>query len=149
MIRPATVEDIPALLAMGVYAHQEAPQYRIRQYDQAKAATLFERLIGGDGVVFVSDIKGIVVGALAGGVSEDWFGPDKMAYNLALYVDPDWRQGTHAWRLIAAFKHWAKEMGATVIQMGISTGLHPEETGRLYQAAGFTPIGGMYELEVN
>jgi GNAT superfamily N-acetyltransferase len=148
MIRVATVHDLPALVSLGAFLHDESPRFRQRSFDPVKCGEHLKMLIDGAGVVFVADHHGVVVGAFAGGIAVDWYGHHKTAFDYSIMVHPTHRQGILAVRLLTAFKVWAKEMGADCVQCGITTGIKPQETARLYQALGFELIGQLFEQEV-
>jgi GNAT superfamily N-acetyltransferase len=148
MIRAATHDDLPALVALGAFLHDESPRYRVRSFDPVRCGEHLRGLIDGAGVVFVADHAGVVVGGFAGGIAVDWFGSHKTAFDYSLMVHPEHRQGVVAVRLITAFKHWAKRMGADSVQMGVTTGIHDDNTARLYMALGFDRIGQLFEQGV-
>lgn len=148
MIRVATEADIPTIVDIGRRLHVESTQHSKRDFDVNKVETLFKRLIAGEGVVFVATINGVVIGGMAGGIAEDWFGSDKQAFDYSICIDPEFRMGVIAYRLVRAFLSWSKAMGAKSVQMGVTTGIHPEATGRFYESFGFQKLGGIYELEI-
>ena len=141
MIRLATLDDIPALIALGAVMHQES-RYRVLPYDEEKVRGLLSRMIEHeDGLLLVAEKSGEIVGGFAGLIAEHWFSTSRIATDFALFIHPDHRGGLTAARLLKAFVAWAKEHGAALITAGITTGVHTDATTRLYQSLGFEPVG--------
>lgn len=147
MIRVATISDMPRLLELGraMLAESTATPFR---YDMGKTADSLARIINGGGVIFVSERDGVIVGGFAGGISEQWYSMDKVAFDYALFIEPGLRSGLTAIKLVKAFETWATEMGALEIRMGITTGVNVESTSRLYEYLGFQNIGPMFAKRV-
>lgn len=91
---------------------------------------------------------GMPIGFVIGYISPHFFSTTYYAQDMALYVRPDWRGTSAAYRLLNAFKEWAVDSGAAVIRLGITTGVKEQATGRLYERMGFSRAGTIYELEV-
>ncbi|MNO20209.1 hypothetical protein D3C76_99580 [compost metagenome] len=148
MIRPATHDDIPRLVELGALLHGTS-SYSNSSFNPQKVATLLGNLIDGQGVVFAAVVNGQVVGAFAGGVSEQWFSDDLLAYEYSIFIEPSKRHGVIALKLVLAFQAWAKAKGAKEIHMGITTGISVEGTSRLYRRLGFTYVGPLFKMEVD
>lgn len=147
MIRAAKHDDIPRLIELGRLMH-DTTSYALLGFDEDKVRTLLATLIGGAGVVFVSEHDGQIVGGFAGGIAEYWFSRDLNAFDYAVFVDPAKRNGMIAVRLVTVFCEWARQMGAKHIQLGITTGVHVEATAKLYRALGFEEIGPLFKKEI-
>lgn len=147
MIRPATATDIPRLLELGEKMHQESPQFAPYAWSAFKVGKLIEWLINeGDGLVLVCEHEGEIVGGFLGVITEQFFSYDRFAQDFALFVLPD-RRGAHAGKqLIEGFKAWANLMGVKA-NIGISTGVNVDSTGRLLEACGFERFGYLYALK--
>lgn len=148
MIRAATHNDIGALLLLSEQMHTESG-YRRYPFAIEKMATLFSGLINGQGCLFVAEAPTGLVGMMAGYCEESWFTTARVAGEYGVYVAPDARGGGHAVGLIAAFRDWALEQGADLIQMGITTGITTERTALLYERLGFRRTGIIFEHEGN
>ena len=146
MIRKATAHDVPALIAIGKEMHAES-WYAYLDFDADKLATVLLRLID-TGFLEVSERDGEIDGGMAGIISEMWFCRELIASDLALFVRPGKRGSIAAARLVERFVGWARWKGAVEVNLGISTGVRKEETGRLYEAFGCTHVGGIYKLRV-
>ena len=147
MIRPAKHSDVPRLIELGILLHATT-SYSTMSFCPDKSAVFLHELINGQGVVFVAEVRGEVVGGMAGAVTDQWFSNDLIAYDYSLFVEPSKRNGVIALRLIQAFKEWAKLKGAKQIYMGIGTGVSVEGTTRLYESQGLRNIGPLLMMEI-
>lgn len=147
MIRPAKHSDVPRLIELGTLLHSTT-SYSTMNFCPVKSAAFLHELINGQGVVFVAEVRGEVVGGMAGGVIDQWFSNDLIAYDYSLFVEPSKRNGVIAVRLIQTFKEWAKLKGAKQIYMGIGTGVSVEGTTRLYESQGLRKIGPLLMMEI-
>ena len=147
MIRPAKHSDVPRLIELGTLLHPTT-SYSTMNFCPVKSAAFLHELINGQGVVFVAEVRGEVVGGMAGGVIDQWFSNDLIAYDYSLFVEPSKRNGVIAVRLIQTFKEWAKLKGAKQIYMGIGTGVSVEGTTRLYESQGLRNIGPLLMMEI-
>lgn len=147
MIRAATQADVPRIIELGITLHATT-SYASQPYVHEKAASFLLQLIHGEGVVFVADVGGEVVGAMAGGIVDQWFSHDLIAYDYSIFVLPSRRHGIIALRLIRAFIEWAKLRGASQVQMGICTAVNVDAISRLYESAGFRLAGPLYMQEI-
>ncbi|MCK3849941.1 GNAT family N-acetyltransferase [Pseudomonas sp. W2Jun17] len=147
MIRPAKHSDVPRLIELGTLLHSTT-SYSTMNFCPVKSAAFLHELINGQGVVFVAEVRGEVVGGMAGGVIDQWFSNDLIAYDYSLFVEPSKRNGVIAVRLIQTFKEWARLKGAKQIYMGIGTGVSVEGTTRLYESQGLRNIGPLLMMEI-
>lgn len=147
MIRVATHEDVDSIVMLGRLLH-DISSYASQGYDEAKVAQQCRTLIDGAGIVFVAIKSGEVVGFFGGGITEQWFSHDKVAFDYSFFVHPEHRHGVTAVKLIQAFTMWAKDQGATQIRMGITTAVNVEGTTRLYKALGFHDAGVLFSKEI-
>lgn len=98
--------------------------------------------------MLVAEKNGQVIGWLGGGIAEQFFSRQLMAFEYGLFVAPEYRGGSAGPRLARAFIEWSKEHGAAVINMGITTGVNAERTGQLYSRLGLQRTGLLYSMEV-
>lgn len=147
MIRPAKHSDVTRLIELGTLLHATT-SYSTMSFCPDKSAAFLHELINGQGVVFVAEVRGEVVGGMAGAVTDQWFSNDLIAYDYSLFVEPSKRNGVIAVRLIQTFKEWAKLKGAKQIYMGIGTGVSVEGTTRLYESQGLRNIGPLLMMEI-
>lgn len=147
MIRVATESDIHRIVELGEMLHQESDEYRDIEYDRLKVAETMLALIRAEGVIFLYESGGEVLGGIAGGMSEFWFSRERIAGDFSLFVHPDHRHGMIAVKLSLAFHNWARLMGARRVQMGITTGINTEGTARLYQSLGMKKVGILFQKD--
>jgi len=147
MIRPATHSDVPRLVELATLLHATSDYSRM-SFCPDKTGAFMHELINGAGVIFVADLAGVVVGGMAGAVTDQWFSNDLIAYDYSLFIEPSRRSGITAIRLIQAFKAWAAIKGAKQIYMGIGTGVSVEGTTRLYESQGLRKIGPLLMMEI-
>lgn len=149
MIRNATVGDIPALIELGTRMYLESRYAETSPFDEQKCTDLAKQLINAEfGVVLVVEESGQLVGWVAGGIGEQYFSHERMAFEYGVFIAAEHRGGTAGYRLVKAFIDWANNHGARVINMGITTGVHEERTGELYQRLGLARTGSLYSMEV-
>lgn len=147
-IRNATLSDIPSILELSEAMHRES-RFKLFDYDKEKVTQLLTTLINNEyGIVIVVDDDGIL-GGIMGIVSEHYFGRDKMASDLALFVQQDSRGTKIAIKLIKEYIVQATAKGAVDICISNTTGYEPESVGRFYQMLGFNRVGGNYCLEAS
>ena len=146
MIRPATTDDLPRLMELANLMHAESRFQAIALVPAKLEATL--RLCMDHGCALVAERDGVIVGGFIGVAVEYFFSRERMASDLALFVEPNKRGGFIAAGLIRAFKAWAARQGVKHIEIGVSTGVHPEQTGALFEKLGLKRQGALYTGEL-
>lgn len=148
MIRAAKHSDVPRLIELGTMLH-DISSYSTMPFSPEKSAAFLHELINGqNGVVFAAEIDGVVVGGMAGGIVDQWFCDELIAYDYSIFIEPARRSGITAIRLIKAFEGWARIKGARHVQLGIGTKLNVEGTSRLYQSQGFEVFAPLFQKEI-
>lgn len=142
-IRPVEPRDLELVLPLAKAMRDESPRYQRRRWSEDKVRMLVEYFASGPhGGAFVADEDGQIVGMVAGGAAEDFFGPDMFGADLVLYVTPEKRGSSAAMRLVRAFETWCfANPAVTEITLGVSTGVHAEATVRMYEKLGYRLIG--------
>lgn len=74
--------------------------------------------------------------------------PAKLAMDTLLYVEPEYRGSRAAFKLVQAWELWAREQGATSVQLSVASGIHEERTASFYQRMGYNHIGTEYRKEL-
>lgn len=145
MIRKATTADIPRMVELGRLMHDESPRFQKYQYLDDQVGDLIKWLIHDHkGLAIVADVadSGIIGGILA--MSAPHFACAMMqACDLSFFMHPQHRGGTSAARLVASYRKWANSIGAEP-NMGISTGVQTERTGKLFAALGAKQSGSTW-----
>lgn len=146
MIREATHDDIEQLVAMGSVMHGASPRFRRLAFVPEKLAATLRWLIDSeDGFLMVAEADGWCVGVLAAAAVEHWMSTDKVAADLALFVDPGARGTGAADALVQAYKSWATERGVAFPQAGVSAGIADGAAVAVYERNGFSRCGVLLE----
>lgn len=149
MIRNATYADIDVLIALGRKMHAESPRFSLVSFCSDRLrASLIHMLTSDGGVVLVYECDGKVIGGFAGCITQQWFTTDLVANDNALFIDPLHRGGFAAARLIKQYIALAKARGVhpEFIQIGISTGVHQEDTELLFRRIGLKQYGTIWSV---
>ena len=146
IVRSAIPEDIERVLELGRQMHLEGA-YAFLPFDRDKVTNLLNEYMDHPQTRFlmVAERDDIVVGMLAGFLSDYFFCEEKIACDTILYVERKYRGGSAAGRLIKAFSRWAKERDARELCLGISTAVDTERIGQFYRLLGFEQMGGVYK----
>lgn len=147
-VRPAKLEDVTRLVDLGEAMHAEAPNYCAIPFSRVKVAKLLTLLMVRDGVVFVTEKDGVIVGGIAGGVTEYWFSEEKFGFEYAFFLTKEARHGITAIKLQRAFKAWCGLQGVKRFIMGTSTGIATEGTKKFYQGLGMDLTGHVFTGDV-
>ena len=112
MIRPATTEDIPQLVALGTRFLAEHPMPAGASVNHLGAVLTW--LIPSQ-FVCVVEHDGVLRGMLIGVLSHPWFDPSTpLAVELAWWVDPSMRGSMAGVRMLRAFESWATMHNAVI-----------------------------------
>ena len=113
---------------MGAAMHAESPRYRTLDFDEEKLFNLAQYLIvtPSAGGTLVAESQGRIAGMLAFAVGEFYFGKDKYASDVVMYLKPEHRGGSLFPRMVAAFEKWADEFGVKEKQLGVSADIDSE-----------------------
>lgn len=148
-VRPATIEDLPHIINMAADMHTES-RYRTTTFVPGRLGQIAASLMHNpDGFAYVAEQDGELIGCmLAQIMREPWFSLEAVAYEYGVYVKPEHRGTSAGGRMVKAFKEWAVERGAMLIDLGISTGITEDRTGAFYERLGFKRVGSVYSMEV-
>lgn len=145
-IRPATMDDVPAIVEMAEQFYPDSP-YPVIYGDMPKtqAAGLAIVTMHGlvehgivPGVMLVAENDGDLVGMLCLHIDAATFNPEVIAGELVWWLHPDHRGGMSAIRLVKTGEAMAAERGATVINMSVLAN-SPEEASALLRLLGYAP----------
>jgi GNAT superfamily N-acetyltransferase len=147
IIRPATVDDVPRVLELSAGIFNESHYPQVCTYNPEKVAHLVSHMIATPDEYFLhlAEKDGAIIAMYAGLLTEYYFSNDRMAVDLALFVDPTKRGSLAAVRLIQAFEDWAFERGAKEICPATSTQVAPERTAQLYHLLGYEVVGNLFK----
>lgn len=126
MIRRATIEDIPEIVALGAEFLAYSP-HRWIPLDREAFANTARAIIEGAGAIFLSD-DGFIGGAL----SPMYFNP---AYVIA--AELFWYAKSEGQALRDAFEAWAREAGAAAVACSGLVDEREKAIRRVYARAGY------------
>lgn len=146
MIRPATLADVAPLVELGARMHEESPRFSRLEFSADRLGATLKLLIESEaGFVHVFESGGLLLGGMVATIVPHWCSTDLVATDLALYVVPEARGGMAPARLVHRYLQWAHDRGAKLVQIGVTTGVHTEETARLLEALGLRRCGVILE----
>lgn len=146
MIREATRDDIPAMLALGEAMHGES-RYARFPWNVEKVTKLLQALVDSeDGLALIAEQDGEPVGGFIGAACDHWCTDARTSSDFALFVRPDHRGGMLGLRLLRRYAAWARSRGVAddLICTGITTGIDVAASTRLFELAGFKTAGPLF-----
>ncbi|WP_180182920.1 GNAT family N-acetyltransferase [Acinetobacter sp. YH01020] len=147
-LRVAKIPDVTALVALGQEFISEAPNYSSRKFDAKALQQNLESVVNDQGVIFVVEDGNRIAGGIVCLTTKDWFNDDVIAFEQVFYVSPEYRSTQASFLLIDAFIAWSKNMGASRIQCGTTTGINTRGCVRLYEHFGFKQYGTLLDMEL-
>lgn len=147
-VRHATAQDMDRLLELVQVMHAEAVALNHAPLALEKVELAFSACMRSGVLIVHVDGEGVVDGFFAGIVDERWFSRARCFFDLGFFVHPDRRGGLAAYRILRMLIDWLKQKGirGRDVVLGVSTGVHPESTGKFFEQLGFVRLGGMYTL---
>lgn len=123
--------------------HAESPRFCDLDYSEEKMRGILQHIIAGKlpGGVLVAECDSVPIGMLGFLVTEHFFGSDKIASDLGVYVAPEHRGSSAFVRLVQAFEEWADTFGVKENSLGVSTGIHAEQTAGFLVRLGYERCG--------
>lgn len=138
IIRDATIDDIPAIVAMGRAFHGEAACSDIVAWDDESAAITARNLIeGDDGILIVATIEGESVGMAGGLVHPLYFNHHhRTGQELFWFCPPEHRVGI-GMLMLDRLEGAALRLGAQSWSMIALDTVRPQAIGALYRRRGY------------
>lgn len=134
-MRPINKHDVLDIIDMTKELGRESPVYSQYEQDETYVAITLEQMILDDHFIgFIVPSVGFMFGSLGA----QWYSPRLDFYESLLYIRPEHRGGSLAYRLIRKVEQEAKAAGAHVFWAGASTQLEESKTLALYERLGFT-----------
>lgn len=148
-IREAREEEVFHIADICEAVLKEAPTYTALTFDKDKASNLIYGAImkqQGWWLRVIANDADTIVGGLCCYCGESDFGPDKIAYDITIMVDEEYRGKClkELIQLVDAYKTWALAEGAKVIKMGVSSGINIDKASTFFASLGFKRIGAMH-----
>ena len=142
-IRPYTLNDVPAMVALFEEALPHLPNYHNITVDPERMRNVLRSNVKNAtfmAVLLVTD-KGEVVGGMAAQCTPLFFSLDTMASDTFLYIRESYRSLRDARRLLMAFVLWAKARRAKLIRASHTSGY---DIAPLLTRLGFKEVGKIY-----
>lgn len=145
MIRQADLADVPALVKLGCRFIAETSYVQHIATNPEQQARLLEELVLGErSTVLVAERDGAVVGMIGFIVYGHFVSGEVVAGEVFWWVNPDQR-GSLGVRLLKAAEQWARDMGASKVQMIAPT----ERVGQIYAALGYQAVETTYQRSLS
>lgn len=143
-IRFATVNDIPALVALGKRMHA-ITRFKSFVYNDARVAQALGAAIekgNGRYVCFVAeDNAQRLVGVLLAVLEQHIFSEQLIASVMHYDVLPEKRMGGYGVRLLKAFEQWSKNRKVVEISLGINSLTEMDAVGGFVRKMGYVKVG--------
>ena len=144
-IRPSYPDEFWRIEELIPAISQEG-RFRDRPIDVIKLKTLYDyqftQLINTICYLAILDDQCVGFGAFV--VNPSFFGHDRTASDLILYVVPEKRGSTIALRILNQYEKWAMSQNVTEISLCIGSGINVENTGKFYEALGYQKESVVY-----
>lgn len=120
-------------------------------YDAVKVEYEIENALrcGGGMATVVAVHNDEVVGYLAAHATEHAFAVGKVVSLRLFYVRPESRGTSAAFRLMMAFKEFARQLGAVETHVGVTSGHRPEQARTFFEKLGYTYVGPLLLMKGN
>ncbi|MBW9113158.1 GNAT family N-acetyltransferase [Rhizobium cauense] len=133
-IHEARLGHLPSLIALAERFHAEAGGGYPFKVDRVRAF-LAQAVAGPDFFVVVAG--DVPCGFLIARAGANYLTGERMAEEVAMYVEPDARSVGLAGGLIAKFEEWAASSRCTVVKLTAQHSARPEAVARLYRRSGY------------
>lgn len=145
MIRLATPGDVPAIVEMGRWFHEDAGWGDISPFLEKDCAETVAGMIEGEsGIVLVAEDEDGLIGMAGAMLFPLYFNKAHLSgQELFLYVRPGCRNGIGG-KLLATLETEARAAGAESFIMIALDKVSPEATGRFYRHRGYRPAEHSY-----
>jgi GNAT superfamily N-acetyltransferase len=133
-MRTIVPSDATSIVDMLRLLRQESPTYNHVDDDPEWVEGNLKLLLEAEALTGVIEPnKGFMIGAIA----DTWYSKIVHATEQLLYIDPDFRGGMLAVRLIKSFEALARAGNAVDVHAGATTGMQDERTRALYMRLGY------------
>jgi hypothetical protein len=144
-IRLATQKDMFELLMLVKEFTNDATE--LHRWNKDKTEQLLSNLMSNpEGVIFVSEVGGEVVGFLAGAIQPSIISHTKIAIELAWFVNKRARGAAMAIKLVESFEGWAEDNGAEWVTMSDIPSI--SDLAPLYSKLGYSLTEKAYSKRV-
>lgn len=143
-------EQVELGVAMARQMHEASPFYRNFPFSEAVFRGWLMASIKEPNRIFCRFVwRGEeICGGMLGAAANMLFSETKMAMELALYVQPQFRGGRTGILLVKAFEKWAKEQNCGLMTVGVSAGITDNRAIEFYKRLGFEQHGVSLRREI-
>lgn len=120
-LRLAVPADLPKIIEMA-RKFQEISPYNSLSFSEELCNNLFEQYLMGDKtslIIIVSEQDGSPRGMIIGLAAPGLFSEDKMATEIAWWMDLEYRGSRDSLLMIDAYQEWAKRVGSRIVQVAM------------------------------
>lgn len=136
MIRKASHSDIESILTMGERFYETTSYAKWTPFCRDSSRGLVEAVID-NGILLIAESDGKPIGMVGLAVAPFMYNnKSKAAYEVFWWVEPEFRGGMAAWRLLKAVQAACEELNVASIQMTLLS-TSPELAATLYERAGY------------
>lgn len=147
-LRLATKEDYPHIIRMARRFHEASP-YSDLEFSEEQSRLVFEKYLGSNKteIVIILAADDVPYGMIIGAASSLPFSKDKVASELAWWVDEDKRGSKDSLMLFKAYQDWARRVGSKITQMAMLDDV--TNLNKFYLKQGFVPAERSYIKRTN
>lgn len=136
-IRPPGTGDVDGCVRLAGLFLASSPYGRFFAFKPEAVRELVRRVFA-DGIAFVAERDGAIVGMIGGFPYLEPFSNTPMLDELAWFVEPGARSSSVGPRLLAAWEAWARQQGIVALRMVAPRGA--ESVAAFYTRCGYEPI---------
>jgi len=140
-IRELDRDELVDALKMGFGFWTETPVYNKYEWDNESCYNLLIDTIENDNMcgylVYDDDL---ICGMILGYVNKLYFSKEKCLYENLLYVIPEKRGSSAAYKLVKSWEKFGQDKGARDVWAGVSTGINSKKAKAFYNKLGFEDI---------
>lgn len=143
MLKLAEASDYEDIIRMARSFHEASP-YSDLGFSEQKCKELFETYLRGDKreLIIILAVEESPFGMIIGYANSLPFSPDRIAMELAWWVDEDHRGSRDSLLLFKAYEDWCKRVGAKVAQMAMLDDV--TNLSQFYLKQGYVPAEKSY-----
>ena len=143
-LRKANVEDWAEIATLLMDMQEESDYYSQFECDTTYFFNVMEYIEDGGHFAMVAEIDGKIVGVMLGVVQTIPFVLAMCASEIVVYVRPENRGGSAAFKLVKSFEDFAIYSGAEVIFVGVGSDEISEKAGTMYERLEYSHKGTSY-----
>ena len=151
-VRKLRAEEVRLMVLAGQELHQQSA-YAHMEYDCNRVANLAYAALQEPDRFFIEAVthNDSPIGLLFAGLSESYFGTDKIAKDFVFFIVPQAQgmAGKALRELVENYRAWATERGAKLIQLGCTTQINADRTRDLFEHMGFPQTGSLHAVTVH